>query len=335
MNPRYQPLLKAVTPTRKLPDYVLEPTYTPGRFDSIAVDCPFPFRHNGRFMMTFVGFDGAGYQTGIAESDDLVHWRNQRLLIGRGEPGSFREYNFALTWILRDNALFGPGTLRQVDGRYVGTYHAYPRPGYEEGAAVIGFCSSPDLKEWSIEPPCIFSQDGADWESGGLYKSCLVEHEGMYYLFYNAKNTAQPWLEQTGLATSPDLKTWTRHPASPLLPVGSAGAFDDIFASDPGVLRHEDVWLMFYYGNSTNGHARDGVAFSQDLIHWEKAPGAILDVGPAGAIDSRYAHKPGIIGHDGVLYHYYCAVSPQPSGHIGDIKTGERRGIALAVTKSA
>ncbi len=39
---------------------VLSPSYQPGAFDSHAVDCPFLFSHQGRYYMTFVGWDGAG-----------------------------------------------------------------------------------------------------------------------------------------------------------------------------------------------------------------------------------------------------------------------------------
>ena len=331
MDAKYEELLQQVTPRTRLPKHVLAASYRVGAFDSHAVDCPFLFHHEGRFRMTFIGFDGIGYQTGIAASDDLEQWTGRKLLIGRGDAGSFREFNFALTWIIRDNDLFGRGELRRIDGQYVGTYHAYPKPGYETGPAAIGFCRSPDLEHWAIDPPCIHSRDGAAWERGGLYKSCLLDHDGRFYLFYNAKTEGSPWIEQTGLATSDDIEHWKRHPASPVVPVGPKGAHDDVFASDPCVLRAGDTWVMFYYSLSSDGRARDCVAFSDDLVHWDKAPAPILDVGPEESIDSRYAHKPGIIHHSGRLYHFYCAVSREPTGRIGEIATGERRGIGLAL----
>ena len=40
---------------------------------------------------------------------------------------------------------------------------------------------------WEIESPCLRPEDGMDWENGGLYKPCLLEHQVTYYLFYNAK----------------------------------------------------------------------------------------------------------------------------------------------------
>ena len=325
------PLARVRTPFKQ-PELVLAPSFRKGEFDSHAVDVPFVFAHAGRFAMTYVGFDGIGYRTGLASSDDLVHWRKEGLILDRGPAGSVTEYNVALTWILRENDLFGAGRLRRVDGRCVGGYHAYPRPGYEAGPAVIGLCTSEDLRHWEVEEPFLFPAEGTDWEHAGLYKACLVEHEGTYYLFYNAKNRESGWIEQTGVATSPDLKRWHRHGGNPVLPVGPAGAWDDIFASDPCVLRVGGAWAMFYYGLGSDGRARDGVAFSRDLLHWTKASEVLVDVGPAGSVDSRYAHKPSVFGHAGRLFHYYCAVSPCEAGRMGEIETGEVRGIGLATT---
>ena len=41
-------------------------------FDCRSVDCPFVFQHDGVFYMTYIGWDGTGYQTGLASSSDLV-----------------------------------------------------------------------------------------------------------------------------------------------------------------------------------------------------------------------------------------------------------------------
>jgi len=334
----FESALKPLRTPHKVDHLILAPSYQRGAYDSHAIDAPFVFRHNNRFYMTHIGWDGLGYRTGLASSDDLLHWHKEAVILDRGPAGSSTEFNAALTWIVRDNDLWGSGHLRKVDGRYLGTYHAYPAAGYEAGPAAIGLCWSDDLYHWEVQPPFLHSADpdAAPWERGGLYKSCLVHYPAghdRFYLFYNAKDSATwPWHEQTGLVTSPDLVHWTRHPANPVLPNGPYGAWDDVFASDPCVLRCGDVWAMFYYGLSSNGHARDGVAFSPDLLHWEKASEVLIDVGPAGSYDSLYAHKPGILSRHGSLYHYYCAVRRAPNPHLGEIEHNEIRGIGLATS---
>lgn len=335
MREEFAKLMPLLRTPRKLDRLVIQPSYRPGAFDSHAVDCPFPFRHEGAWWMTFVGWDGTGYQTGLARSDDLVAWTKQGIVFGRGPKGSVTEYNAAMTNVLRDNALFGSCSPKKAGGRFLGTYHAYPQPGYETGPAVIGLCRSDDLRRWETGDPVLRPGGPGEWDGGGLYKSWLVEHEKRYYLFYNAKNSPPAggsWTEQTGVAFSDDLRHWEKYGGNPILPAGQAGSIDEVFASDPVVMRHEGAWIMFYYTLDRKGVARDTVAFSRDLLHWEKSNEVLIDVGPPGSVDSRYAHKPGIVAAGGVLYHFYCAVSPVDPSQAGPIAHGERRGISLATS---
>ena len=66
---------------------------------------------------------------------------------------------------------------------------------------------------------------------------------------------------------------------------------------------------MFYCGFD-GIHAQDGVAVSEDMIHWRKCEQPLIRYGEEGALDATHAHKPCIIWHDGALYHFYCAVHP-------------------------
>jgi predicted GH43/DUF377 family glycosyl hydrolase len=291
-------------------------------FDSRAVDCPFVFWHDGRLHMTYLGFDGTGYQTGLAASADGVHWVRKGCILRRNADNAITRYNVALNWILRDPRLRSKGALRKVGGRYLGVFHAYPNPGYEEGPAVIGLCWSRNLLQWEIGDICLRPDEGAEWEQGGLYKPCLVEDGGVYYLFYNAKNKAKPWREQTGVATSRDLRTWTRHPGNPIVANGDAGSWDERFASDPCVLRDGRKWLLFYFGLDAKGRARDLLATGDGPFAMTKVPRILIDVGAPGTIDDVYAHKPSVFWHRGALLHYYCAVTGRGKDEV--------RGISVA-----
>jgi predicted GH43/DUF377 family glycosyl hydrolase len=306
----------------KYGELVLRASGDAGTFDEKAVDQPFLFEHEGLFFMTFVGWDGKGYQTGLAESADLVNWKRTALILPRDPADPVTRWNIATSSILRDNALESPGRLLKVDGRYVCAWHAYPSPGYEEGPAVIGLAWSEDLIHWERGQPILFPEPGAWWEEGGLYKPWLMKEGDLYYIFYNAKTKAVPWKEQTGMAWSRDLKSWTRHQGNPILRNGPPGAPDHRFASDPVVLRHGKEWAMFYFGLAQDGKARDLLALGTDLTRFSKVGEVLIDVGPPGSVDSVYAHKPAIIHYAGSLYHYYCAVS--------GAWPNETRGIAVA-----
>ena len=309
----------------------LPPSPEPGAFDSRTVDCPFVFHHHGLFYMTYVGWDGTGYQTGLASSGNLVHWRKEGSILRRDPSSPVTRYNIAMNWIVRQNELRSAGELKKVRGRFLGVYHAYPNPGLEEGPAVIGLCWSDDLRRWEIETPCLRPEEGAAWENGGLYKPCLVEHRGAYYLFYNAKTKNLPreqgggWREQTGLATSTDLKSWRRYERNPIIPNGPAGSRDERFASDPCVLLDKQRWAFFYYGLDQKGEARDLLALADDPFHPVKVNEILIDVGPPGSVDSTYAHKPSVLCHQGTLYHFYCAVSGKWPNEVRGISVARSR----------
>jgi hypothetical protein len=69
----------AIAPYRtpyKFPTLLLGPTNHKGDFDEKSVDDPIVFRApsagKDHFYMLYIGFDGTGYQTGLATSPDLL-----------------------------------------------------------------------------------------------------------------------------------------------------------------------------------------------------------------------------------------------------------------------
>lgn len=297
-------------------------------FDSKSVDDPFVFLYDGTFYMLYIGFDGTGYQTGLAKSTDLVNWDRVACVARRDPKSTYTRFNIALSCIVRDDRLSSPGKSKKVRGRYLGAWNAYPNAGYEEGAAVIGLAWSDDLLHWDLTEPILFPNDGAPWEHGGLYRPNLIEHNGTFYLYYNAKTDAVPkygWYEQTGVATSRDLRHWARYQGNPILHNGGPDSWDSHFASNPFVVQQGHEWGMYYYGLDRRGVARELLALGNDPFHFAKIDEIMIDVGQPGSVDETYAHKPCVIYHDGALYHFYCAVSgkwPQ-----------EVRGISVARSK--
>ncbi len=325
---------KYLTP-HKLGKPVLTGTGESGTFDSMAVDCPFVFFHQNQFHMLYVGFDGIGYQTGLAVSDDLINWKRKGIILKREAHVNWDRVGAAGTWILKEtNNLFEMPILKKVGGKYWMIYHSYPDEGYENGPAQMGLAWSEDenLLEWHRLPDPVFSwKNGDDWDKGGLYKGCLIEHRNTYYLFYNAKNnTYASWVEQTGVAISKDMINWERYKGNPVLKI-QEDTWESKFCSDPCVLSDGAQWLMFYFGFDGK-HAQDGIAFSKDLLHWEKNPEPILRHGNPGELDEIHAHKPSIIYYNNILYHFYCACRKYRQGDL--TKNGnEFRCITVATSK--
>lgn len=320
----------------KLGEPVLTGSGEKGAFDEKGVDCSLVFQHNGRFYMTYLGFDGIGYQTALAVSDDLLNWEKKGVILRRNSHSSWDDHGMAATGVLMEKDLFGGNKLKKYNDKYWLVYHAYPNNGYEAGSAEIGLAWTEDenLLDWHFYGDPVFSyKGGADWEKGGLYKADIVENDGRFYMFYNAKNLASgEWTEQIGVAVSDDLFNWERMFDHPVLMVDK-NSWDSRFVADPQVFydSKENQWVMFYYGLGNLG-ACDGVAVSRDLLTWGKFPCPILTPGRAGTVDSVYAHKPYVIYHDGALYHFYCACREHRDGDITDLH-GRFRCISVASSK--
>ena len=107
-----------------------------------------------------------------------------------------------------------------------------------------------------------------------------------------------------------------------LLPeeAGEVGAFT--CADEPLHITLDEPAMRFHGERGDFAYSASLLALGEDPLRFEKAGEPIIDVGPPGSIDETYAHKPSLIHHDGVLYHFYCAVSGK--------WPNETRGIAVA-----
>jgi len=105
-----------------------------GRFDEKAVDIPFVFFHGGKYYMVYTGFDGIGYQSALAQSDDLFHWEFYCMILERHpETERWDRGGGAVTWLIKENDdLRKVPCLKKVDGKYWMIYHAYPGTGMKQ-----------------------------------------------------------------------------------------------------------------------------------------------------------------------------------------------------------
>ena len=101
--------------------------------------------------------------------------------------------------------------------------------------------------------------------------------------------------------------SWTACALSGAEPVVDNAPGQPAISGDPQVVRLGDLWVMFYFGHRWKPKAFDTFAVSRDLVHWTKWEGAHL-VEPSEPWDETFAHKPWLLKHEGVVYHFYCAV---------------------------
>ncbi len=284
-------------------------------------DVPTVFQVPGdrKWYMTFIGFDGNGYQSFVAESDDLVRWTNLRLAMGYGPKGSFDYGGVVLgAFLYEDYAVKAPRILKKLKGKYFSLYGAYPRQGgYELRPGYEGVASSDDGFTWrraKDEPILsVHQKDCGAWEKDCIYQPWLLEHKGGYYNFYNA---AKGSIEQMGLALSDDLLEWKRYEHNPVIPHGPGGSYNQKFSSDGKVFWDKDHWVNFFFGVGRGG-AHIMIAFSRDLYHWTVDPEPLYTSGgnPSG-LDKKYAHKISLVWNPGneTYYMFYNAVGNKGRG---------------------
>lgn len=307
------------------PELVIPPDPDiPGFEDIHMTDVPTVFQIPGddRWYLSFVGYNGEGYQSFIAESDDLVHWDNMRLALGFGPAGGFDHGGVVLgAYLYEDYDIKAPRILKKKDGLFWSLYGAYPRQGgYELRPGSEGVTISQDGLTWErhLDDPIlsVYQWDCAAWEKDCIYQPWLVEHNGIYFNFYNAANGKK---EQLGLATSNDLVNWKRYSYNPVIRHGGPGEFNEVFSSDIKVFRDGDHWTGFFFGVGQGG-AHIMVAFSSDLYHWTVDPEPLYRAGgnPSG-IDGKYAHKISLVWNPDAesYYLYYCAVDQTGNRGIG------------------
>ncbi|HEX3356857.1 MAG TPA: hypothetical protein VHS31_07800 [Tepidisphaeraceae bacterium] len=290
------------------------------------VDCPSVFRFNNKWYMVYVSNNDVGYETHLADSDDLLKWNPLGKLLSFQKDG-WDKWQADGAISLVDTKWDGSHEPAMFDGRYWMSYIGGALQGYETDPLSIGLAwsKSPDrAEEWNrIEQNPVLGPndpDTRDYEKATLYKSQIIWDKSEtlghpFVMFYNGKEKTKHHTERIGMAVSMDMVNWSRYGTEPVIDNKKG------ISGDPQIVRIGDLWVMFYFGFIWKPHAFDTFACSTDLVNWTKWDGANL-VEPSEPFDKTFAHKPWVLKHDGVVYHYYCAVGDQ--GRVIALATSKR-----------
>ena len=212
------------------------------------------------------------------------------------------------------------------------------------------FFTAPDglptgAREWKTSAKPLLSYNDKDaqwWEKLTQYKSTIYDDPDKtlgrrFVMFYNAGgiNPANNLkAERIGIALSDNLKKWERYSGNPVYTHEAPGIitgdaqivkmFPAQFSPSSGESREEALYVMFYfsaYNPERKYNAYNTFAVSRDLIHWQDWTGDDL-IAPSKPYDEMFAHKSCVVKHDGVVYHFYCAVN-----------NAQQRGIAVATSR--
>jgi predicted GH43/DUF377 family glycosyl hydrolase len=303
------------------------------------IDCPSVFKKGKNWYMTYIVFDGRGYETWLAKSKNLLQWKTVGKILPFGDTTKAIEWdaNQKAGYIaLQDYTFGGSYKLRKYKGLYWMSYFGGKKTGYETGELSIGIAykygTITNTKNWvTINHPILSSTDSAArwWENKKLFKSTIIWDKKkttgyQFVMYYNANGDSSHntpkwrWFERIGMAGSNDLIEWNRIGADPVVhhKIGITG--------DGVIQKIGDVWVMFYFGafwENRKNETFNRFACSYDLVNWTDWNGEDL-IKPSEPYDAKYAHKPFVLKWKGVVYHFYCAVN----------KT-DVRGIAVVTSK--
>ncbi|MBT3297238.1 MAG: hypothetical protein HN919_21785 [Verrucomicrobia bacterium] len=315
--------------TQTVMEGVYETVRTPYKYGVVLsgqagqmVDSPSVYFHGDRWYMVYIVFDGNGYETEIAESTNLLHWTKTGKILDYGPPDSWDRNQAAGYIALQDHQWAGTYGLHTHDSKYWLSYLGGSTSGYEAGELGIGIASVTNPTQttpWTrMSTNAVLSPSDADaraFEDDKLYKSHIIRDQSEslgfpYVMYYNAKGGH----ESIGMAVSDDMVNWQRYGDGPVVDHGSG------ITGDPQISRIGDVWVMFYFGAFWAPGAFDTFAASYDLVNWTKWDGAKL-IESSEPYDSTYAHKPWVVVHEGVVYHFYNAVGSE--GRVIALATSE------------
>lgn len=171
-------------------------------------------------------------------------------------------------WYINDHCF-----IQDTNGMWHMFGITHTEPAKPEDEIVFAHATAKTLLQqpWDKQPFALTVARGAPWNETHLWAPYVIYHDHLYYMYYCAGGKDHT-KSKINLATSSDLKTWTRSPKNPMIVDG----FD---ARDPFVLRVKDKWVMYYDATSKPAGGNHVVAYvtSDDLLTWTNRGIAFTD----------------------------------------------------------
>ncbi|MBN1763742.1 MAG: hypothetical protein JW860_00660, partial [Sedimentisphaerales bacterium] len=147
-------------------------------------DGPTVFRKEGVWYMTYVIFDGQGYETWLAKSDNLLDWEILGKVMAFTDTTDWDANQKAGYPGLQDPRWGGSYELNQYDGKYWMSYFGGCSTGYERGLLSAGMAftdKDPATAHlWDRLANPVFMATDANarwWENNTIYKPWVLFDE--------------------------------------------------------------------------------------------------------------------------------------------------------------
>jgi predicted GH43/DUF377 family glycosyl hydrolase len=193
--------------------------------------------------------------------------------------------------------VFNPAVIKDGE-RYVMLYRAQDA----KGTSRLGMAVSRDGIRFAREGEPALAPEAEYERGGGVEDPRLVKIGTTFYLTYTAYDGKNA---QLALATSPDLRRWTRRGV--IMPA-NVGRWN-VKWTKSGAILTEPVggrYWMYYMADAAAGSDQMGVAYSTDLLRWTEALDRPVLGRRPGRFDSRVVEPgpPPVMLPEGILLVY-------------------------------
>ncbi len=195
-----------------------------GTFDERYVLDPAPIVFNNKVYLYYSGRGNGPNSTGLAISDDGVHFKKYGKVMVGHVPSVIKKDN--LIYLLNQKQKPGVG--------YVGFYMATSQDGLH-------------FKRVS-EEPVFTTQEKGGWDNQ-ITTGRLFRQGDFYYLMYGGNSTLIDQPDYFGLARSKDLIHWERHPGNPIFGCGPKGSEDGGAMWFPALFDDGNYYHILYEGS--------------------------------------------------------------------------------------
>jgi len=145
------------------------------------------------------------------------------------------------------------------------TYYLYGEDETENKTA-IHLLTSTDGVQWTARGNVLQKTAGSDWEGGWVGTPLVWRELNPWYMLYEGGPPGD-----VGLATSADGVHWQKSLNNPVLRRAAKGTWDDNVVGPSSILKRNGRYYLFYIGGGPQ--FRDGLATSNDFVHWTRYPG--------------------------------------------------------------
>jgi predicted GH43/DUF377 family glycosyl hydrolase len=220
-------------------------------WDSVDVLNPSVVRLTGLYLNLYSGFDGLAWRTGLATSEDGVHWQKLgRALSPEGWEGSYIAANGSAI----------------VSGGEIFYWYVAGEPG--DGRIGLARSRNGGLDWTKLPKPVLIPGPRGSFDERAVADPYVIQRGDRFYMFYLGQDRAAR--QRLGVARSRDGVVWEKLRSNPVLELGPLGSFDEMGLGEPAIWSSGGFYWMLYTGRDRAERRRMGLARSSDGVHWSR-----------------------------------------------------------------